>query len=69
MYIEYITLNSYALYLSPKRGFEHVTEYLPEVVAEGRYSVMCSNPRFGDKYNAYELNVIYLILYIFVKSI
>ena len=28
--ILYITLRSYALYLSPKRGFEHVTEYHPE---------------------------------------
>ena len=35
LYIKYITLKPYALYLSPKRGFEHVTEYRPEVVAEG----------------------------------
>ena len=37
--IKYITLRSYALYLSPKRGFEHVTEYRPKAEAEGRYSV------------------------------
>ena len=42
-------LRSYALYFSPKRGFEYVTEYPPEAVAEGRYSVTCSNPSFGGK--------------------
>ena len=47
--ILYITLSSYALYLSPKRGFEHVTVYHPEAVAEGRYSVTCSNPSFGGE--------------------
>ena len=39
-----------------------MTEYRPEAEAEGQYSVTCSNPHFGDKYNAYDLNVIYLIL-------
>ena len=47
--IKYITLSLYALYLSPKRGFERVTEYCPEAVAEGRYSVTCSNPSFGGE--------------------
>ena len=47
--IKYITLSLYALYLSPKQGFEHVTEYRPEAVAEGRYSVTCSNLSFGGE--------------------
>ena len=47
--IKYITLSLYTLYLSPKRGFEHVTEYHPEAVAEGPFSVMCSDPSFGGK--------------------
>ena len=39
-----------------------MAEYRPSATASGQYSVTCSNPCFGDKYNAYELNVIYLIL-------
>ena len=39
-----------------------MTEYCPEVVAKGGYSVTYSNPGFGDKYYAYGFNVIYLIL-------
>ena len=47
--ILYITLSSYTLYLSPKQGFEHMTEYRPEAVAKGRYSVTCSNLSFGGE--------------------
>ena len=47
--IKYITLKLYSLYLSPKQGFEHVTEYRPEAEAEGRCSVTCSNPSFGGE--------------------
>ena len=43
-----------------KTRIEHVTEYYPSASASGRYSVTCSNPHFGDKYNAYDLKVIYL---------
>ena len=49
------------IFKTPALGFEHVTEYRPLATASGPYSVTCSNPRFGDKYNAYDVNVIYLI--------
>ena len=37
------------IFKPPDLGFEHVTEYRPKAVAEGRYSVMCSNPSFGGE--------------------
>ena len=50
------------IFSPPDLSFEHVTEYRPSASASGQYSVTCSNPCLGDKYNAYDLNVIYLIL-------